>query len=176
MNTLLFIFSSPSRREYAFSAVGSGCITGKQFEVGSWHVGVVFNRRPCEVKKKKKYEAMTHINIWMGKKGWLGRIMRNYICPPTGLVGIMSSVSNFFKSLLHLYESNSSLVLHLVFPLVYPLPDLALIFSFPFFLRIKLMGSMIGLSHHVFHRGKVGLHDLLCKIACQLFLFLGFVF
>lgn len=84
----------------------------------------------------------------------------------------MSSVSNFFKSLLHLYESNSSLVL----PLVYPLPDLALSFSFPFFLRIKLMGSMIGLSQHVFHGGIVGLHDLLCKIACQLFLFLGFAF
>lgn len=67
-------------------------------------------------------------------------------------------------------------MLPLVFPLVYPLPDLALIFSFPFFLRIKLMGSMIGLSHHVFHAGKVGLHDLLCKIACQLFLFLGFAF
>lgn len=98
--------------------------------------------------------------------------MRNYICPPTGLVGIMSSVSNFLKSLLHLYESKSSLVLPLVFPLVYPLPDLAFIFSLPFFLTIKLMGSMIGLFHHVFHGGKVGLMICYVKLLVNFFCFL----
>lgn len=102
--------------------------------------------------------------------------MRNFIYPPTGLVGIMSSVSNFFKSLLHLYESNSSLVLPLVFPLVYPLPDLALIFSFPFFLRIKLMGSMIGLSQHVVMVAWLDFMICYVKLLVNFFCFLVLLF